>query len=115
MKGITLRGKNCRLKLGRRVINSKHCSRRVCQGLLWKLILGIAMLSALAACGASSKAFTGTTEVPGTPAAAPSLSLKASESSVLMGDTVTLQWNAANVQSCDASGGWSGAQPPSGT
>jgi hypothetical protein len=45
----------------------------------------------------------------------PTLSLSASASSVVIGDSVTLSWNSTNATSCAAAGGWSGARPVSGS
>ncbi len=47
--------------------------------------------------------------------AAPSVSLAADPTSVVLGDSTDLQWSAADADSCEASGGWSGARSTSGT
>ncbi len=48
-------------------------------------------------------------------AAAPTLTLAASPTSVLSGDTSTLSWSSTNTTSCSASGGWSGTKATSGS
>src|SRR5258708_15288984 len=45
----------------------------------------------------------------------PAVTLVATKSSVGVGASATLQWNAKDAQTCAASGGWSGTQPTSGT
>jgi hypothetical protein len=45
----------------------------------------------------------------------PSVSLIASPSSVLIGQSTTLTWTAANAMACIASGGWSNEKPTSGS
>ena len=45
----------------------------------------------------------------------PTLSLSASASSVVIGDSVTLSWSSTNATSCAAAGGWSGVRPVSGS
>jgi alpha-tubulin suppressor-like RCC1 family protein len=45
----------------------------------------------------------------------PVVSISATPGSVSQGGTVTLSWSAMNASACTASGGWSGARPPSGT
>lgn len=52
---------------------------------------------------------------PPPPPTPPSLSLSVSPSSVVLGQSALLIWSAANATSCVASGGWSGAQPVSGS
>lgn len=47
--------------------------------------------------------------------APPSLTFTANPSTVASGKTTTLQWTAANADSCTASGAWSGAQNVSGS
>src|SRR5581483_3819135 len=47
------------------------------------------------------------------PAAAPSISV--SPTSITVGSSATLTWNAVNVSGCTASGSWSGSQAVSGT
>ncbi len=44
----------------------------------------------------------------------PTATLAASPLAVAAGNAATLTWSSANATSCNASGGWSGAQPPSG-
>jgi hypothetical protein len=61
----------------------------------------------LTGCGGSS---TG-----GSTGEAPSVSLTASPSAVDAGGQTTLSWDSSNASSCTASGGWSGAQPTSGS
>ncbi|MEO1574663.1 MAG: hypothetical protein AAFU65_06845, partial [Pseudomonadota bacterium] len=45
---------------------------------------------------------------------APSLSLQAADDAVASGGSTTLTWSAADVDSCVASGAWSGARPLAG-
>jgi hypothetical protein len=45
----------------------------------------------------------------------PTLALSAEPTTVQQSGSTTLQWNAFNVDSCDASGGWSGSRATSGT
>jgi hypothetical protein len=47
------------------------------------------------------------------PAAAPTITV--SPTSITVGATATLTWNAINVTGCTASGSWTGSQPASGT
>jgi hypothetical protein len=78
--------------------------------------LGSLMLTALAACQQAQVSPTGDTAAPtSTTAAAPVISLTPSQSTVALGRSVTLQWDAKNAQNCMASGGWSGNQPTSGS
>jgi hypothetical protein len=76
--------------------------------------LGCAAFSALAACQQSSSGQTTANPVTGS-GAMPAVTLVATKSSVVVGTRATLQWNAKDAQTCAASGGWSGAQPTSGT
>ena len=46
---------------------------------------------------------------------APTLTLTADPLSVTSGDSTTLSWSATNVDSCTASGGWSGSRATSGS
>jgi trimeric autotransporter adhesin len=46
---------------------------------------------------------------------APTVSLSASPSSVISGNSSTLTWAASNATSCTASGAWSGSRPVSGS
>ena len=48
-------------------------------------------------------------------AAAPTVSVAASPSSVTLGSSTTLTWSSANTTSCTASGAWSGTQSTSGS
>ncbi len=50
-----------------------------------------------------------------TAANTPNVSLSASQTSVVYNGASTLTWNAANAQTCAASGGWSGAVSASGS
>jgi hypothetical protein len=68
--------------------------------------------SILAGCGGSS---SGTNSSANPNATTATLALSASPSSVTGGGFSTLTWNASNVQSCDASGGWSGSKGVSGS
>jgi hypothetical protein len=45
----------------------------------------------------------------------PTLTLTANPSSVVSGSSSTLTWSSTNASSCNASGGWSGAKPLSGS
>jgi len=93
---------------------------------LWLLTL----LVGLAACsggggsggGASAGGGAGTDGANGGDVAQPDqsqqpavqLNLSIDRSQVAAGDSVTLQWQAANASSCEASGGWTGVRPLSG-
>lgn len=46
---------------------------------------------------------------------APALTFSATPTALGIGGASTLSWSSANVTSCDASGGWSGQKPTSGT
>ncbi len=82
---------------------------------IWGL-LALTALSALAGCNDDGLVPLSGSGGPSTSAAArPTVNLQVSPSSVTAGQKVTLQWNASGSQSCMASGGWSGAQPMSGT
>ena len=69
---------------------------------------------ALAGCGSGSGAGAGVSPTA-TPVAAPSAAIAASQTTVASGGTSTLTWNAANVDSCSASDGWTGTVPTSGS
>src|SRR6202041_834237 len=84
--------------------------------------LGCAVFAALAACGESSAetSATGSSTVSTATAASsdtakPAVTLAAKSTSVPKGSSTTLQWSTTGAHSCMASGGWSGAQPTSGT
>jgi hypothetical protein len=49
------------------------------------------------------------------PAPPPTITFTSSAASVSPGGTVTLTWTSQNTTTCTASGGWSGAQPVSGS
>jgi hypothetical protein len=51
----------------------------------------------------------------GPAAAAPTVNLESSASSVASGSTVTLKWSTQNADICMASGGWSGSQATQGS
>src|ERR1700722_1725250 len=129
---INLRARNFRSESWETSMSSIRRSRRKGFAFALKSIFALAALGSLAACGASSSAETDTassgptsspppsTPTPGTataPAvvAPPLVTLKASETTVAMGASVTLQWSASNAKSCSASGGWSGTLPTDGT
>ncbi len=79
-------------------------------------VLGFAAIAALAACGGggdSSTPASATSTVSGVQQ--PTVSLQASPSAVAVDHATTLTWSATNAQNCNASGGWSGVQPTSGT
>jgi hypothetical protein len=77
--------------------------------------LGMALLAALTACGSSIGSQASSTSATAADVAVPAVTLSASASSVASGQAVTLTWSATDVQSCAASGGWSGSEPTSGT
>ena len=52
---------------------------------------------------------------PGSGVVQPTVSLSADPTSVPAQGTTTLTWSSTNADSCDATGGWSGAHPTSGT
>jgi hypothetical protein len=61
-----------------------------------------------------SAAQTATVSVT-SPAPAPTIALTASPSTVISGGSASLTWSASHASACTASGGWSGAEPLSGT
>ncbi len=81
---------------------------------LMRLVLACGAIAALAGCAQDSLTPFSNTDATAA-AAIPSVSLESNPSSVVMGHTTTLKWNATFAQSCTASGGWSGTQPISGT
>jgi hypothetical protein len=105
-------------------------SRGVAAHLL-RAVLGYAAITALAACGggsgdsATSSSTTGSTTgsttsssssaSTGPGAQQPTVSLSASPATVAVGHSTTLTWAATDAQNCNASGGWIGVQPTSGT
>ncbi len=64
--------------------------------------LGIVVTFAVAGCSTASKQ-------------TPLVTLTATPSSVQLGQSATLQWSADNANSCEASGGWSGAMSTTGS
>jgi len=68
--------------------------------------------------GLTDRGTVTTTSEPSAPVfvtTAPTVSLNASRTSLRRGQAVTLTWSTATAASVVASGGWSGAQPASGT
>jgi hypothetical protein len=57
---------------------------------------------------------TGTDADPGA-ASPPTVELTAAQTAVVPGDSVTLSWTSEHAGACEASGGWSGAQPLQGS
>jgi hypothetical protein len=66
--------------------------------------LTVGAFLALASCGGGSSV-----------AAPPTVSLSASPTNIVAGTASTISWSSTNAKSCTASGGWSGAKPPSGS
>ena len=64
---------------------------------------------------ADSSSADGNSSTPSSSGTQPTVSLSASDIQVDVGDTVTLSWSSTNADACDASGGWSGAKPTSGS
>jgi Cellulase (glycosyl hydrolase family 5) len=83
-------------------------------------LLGLSLLTTLAACQQAQVAQMADTSAPATTvsptpaAAAPTVTLVPSPGAVATDQSVTLKWSATGAQSCTASGGWTGAQPTSG-
>src|SRR6202453_4359004 len=77
----------------------------------------ISSLSSLAACEGDSltQGGGGDASAATLSEAKASCSLQLSPSTVNSGEPVTLSWNASGAQNCNASGGWSGTRPPSGS
>ena len=71
----------------------------------WSAIAALACLF-LSACGGDG----GTTTPPD-----PTVTLALSSSTVIRGQTATLTWSSTNADSCNASNGWTGVQPTSGS
>jgi pro-kumamolisin-like protein/Big-like domain-containing protein/outer membrane protein with beta-barrel domain len=63
---------------------------------------------------AASTNFVGFT-VPGAAAAAPTVTLSVSPTTVAAGSPATITWSSTNTTACAASGSWSGSRPTSGT
>lgn len=80
---------------------------------LSRCVLGMAVIASLAACGDDLPELSGAGG--SSVAAQPVLNLQLTPGTVATGQSATLTWSASDVQSCSASGGWSGAQPTSGT
>lgn len=77
--------------------------------------LGLALVcGALAACGGGGSGSDQSSRALADPNA-PSLSLSASSTTVAAGQTVRLTWQSSNVSQCQASGGWTGSRPVSGS
>lgn len=86
---------------------------------MWK-IWAVSTAVVLTACGggggsSSSDAVNNGGGGSGGTTPQPSLSLTASATSVTEGNPVTLTWSSTNVDSCTASGGWSGDRAVSGS
>jgi len=90
-----------------------HCVRRCRCTSVVPMVLAIAVLSACGGGGGGGGGQGGAT-AGGQSAAAPSLTFSASPQSINPGDSTTLQWQAGNADSCEASGAWSGGKPTSG-
>ena len=81
----------------------------------WRLLrcaLGLAAITALAACGEGDPLIS--TAGAGTSSVRPTVNLQLTPNTVAMGQSATLIWSASDAQSCTASGGWSGVQPTTG-
>jgi mannan endo-1,4-beta-mannosidase len=104
--GPLLRGIACRWQLSNDIVKMSWC---------WGL--GVATLIAVAACSPSQVTTQADAKATDSPSGItpPVVSLSTSANSIGMGRSVTLKWSAAGAQSCMASGGWSGAQPTSGS
>jgi hypothetical protein len=63
--------------------------------------------------GASASASA--TVTVGAPPATPTATLSINPTSIVSGNSATLTWSSSSAQSCQASGGWSGARGTSGT
>ena len=49
------------------------------------------------------------------PVPAPTVSISLSSSSIVLGESVTINWSSSNASSCTANGSWSGSKATSGT
>ena len=49
------------------------------------------------------------------PVAAPTVSISLSSSSIVLGESVTINWSSSNATGCTATGSWSGSKATSGT
>jgi len=67
----------------------------------------------LSACSGSSSGGRATTDADGSAPA--TVSLNVSNSLIVAGETVTLNWSSRHASSCTASGGWNGVRPLSGS
>jgi trimeric autotransporter adhesin len=104
----TARNLSCTTEL--RVSSLANASR------LLRWVVGLAALSALAACQQSSSSGQSNNSDPNAASSSkPAVTLAAIKSSVAMGTAATLQWSTKDAQSCTASGGWTGTQPTSGS
>src|SRR5271166_4568923 len=94
---------------------NRECSSAAVASHVVRWALAFAVFAALTACGQQASLTPLSNATAGAAAAKPAITLESNPSSVVMGHTTTLKWNASNAQSCTASGGWSGTQPTSGT
>ncbi len=73
------------------------------------------LCGALAACGGGGGSGTERGARSLADPNAPSLSFSAAKTSVAPGESVQLTWRGSNVSQCQASGGWTGSKPVSGS
>ena len=78
-----------------------------------KLAISVITLGFLYACGGGGGGGGGGYEPPATPA--PTVSISADPTSVLVSGETLLTWSSTNASSCTASGAWSGSKATSGT
>ena len=79
---------------------------------MMRLASSLAVVVLLSACGGGGGS-GGSSSQP--VASAPSVTLSASASQIVVGSGVTLSWSSSNASSCTASGGWSGSKATSGS
>ena len=92
---------------------TRERSRAVAAWRLLRCALGLAAITALAACGEGDPLnFSGSGAA--TETVKPTVNMQLTPSTVAMGQSATLTWSASEAQSCTASGGWSGVQPTTG-
>jgi uncharacterized protein (TIGR03118 family) len=80
----------------------------------WLRLIAFSTLGAvLAACGGGGGGYSGSGSGSGNPT--PTASLAVNPQTVTLGQSATLTWSSNQGTSCDASGGWTGTQPATGT
>ena len=98
--------------LGRQ--GTRERSHAVAAWSLLRCALGLAAITALAACGEGDPLNFGGSGAATETVKKPTVNMQLTPSTVAMGQSATLTWSASEAQSCTASGGWSGVQPTTG-